>query len=142
MFITGGNGSGKSTLLKLLAGLYTASAGILIWDGQPVTSDRLADFRGLFAGVFADAYLFDELYSICEHDPNTLAEIVDVWLDSMELSDQVNFDETRFIQSQLSIGQQKRLALIVSILKKRPILLLMNLRPIKSLIFVIMFIGR
>ena len=124
MFITGGNGSGKSTLLKLLAGLYTASAGTLIWDGQPVTSNRLADFRGLFSGVFADAYLFDELYNICEHDPNKLAEIVDVWLDSMELSDQVNFDETRFIQSQLSIGQQKRLALIVSILKKRPILLL------------------
>ncbi len=124
MFITGGNGSGKSTLLKLLAGLYIPSAGHIIWDGVPVMPDRLADFRGLFAGVFADAFLFNELYGICNNDSNSLAEVVEVWLDSMALSDQVTFESSQFVHTQLSIGQQKRLALIVSVLKKRPILLL------------------
>ncbi|MEV7422892.1 ABC transporter ATP-binding protein [Streptomyces sp. NPDC091212] len=47
--IVGANGSGKSTLAKLLAGLYTPTAGTITWDGTDLTRvapeevwDRLA----------------------------------------------------------------------------------------------------
>lgn len=38
--LIGPNGAGKSSFLRLLAGLITPAAGRLIWDGDPVSSDR------------------------------------------------------------------------------------------------------
>lgn len=43
--LLGGNGSGKSTLLKVLAGLYTPSAGQLILDGVEMAQIQPGDIR-------------------------------------------------------------------------------------------------
>lgn len=47
--VVGENGAGKSTLMKVLAGVYTADAGELLLDGQPIRLVSVADAlaRGL-----------------------------------------------------------------------------------------------
>lgn len=39
LILVGPNGSGKSSLLRLMAGLTSAAAGHLRWDGEPVRAD-------------------------------------------------------------------------------------------------------
>lgn len=39
LILRGANGSGKSSLLRLMAGLTPPEAGILAWDGVPVSDD-------------------------------------------------------------------------------------------------------
>lgn len=41
--LLGENGAGKSTLMKVLNGVYTADAGSITWDGQPVSINAPAD---------------------------------------------------------------------------------------------------
>ena len=40
--LVGENGAGKSTVLKILAGLYRADAGTVMWRGQPVSFQNVA----------------------------------------------------------------------------------------------------
>lgn len=39
--LVGANGSGKSTLLRILDGLYFPTAGVVRFDGEPLTAERL-----------------------------------------------------------------------------------------------------
>jgi putative ATP-binding cassette transporter len=120
VFITGGNGSGKSTFLKLLAGLYEPSSGEITFDGVRV-DDRTRDvYRSLITAIFVDYHLFQMLYGIADPDP---AE-VDRLLTQFQLRDKTRLANGEFRTLDLSAGQRKRLALIVSLLEKRPILLL------------------
>lgn len=65
--LMGANGSGKSTLLRVLDGLYQPAAGLVKFDGVPLTEDRLrddrfnAEFRSRVALVFQnpDVQLFN-----------------------------------------------------------------------------------
>lgn len=124
IFITGANGGGKSTLLKLLAGLYLPTIGSLVWDNRIVDSAHLAAYRSLFAGVFADDVLFDQLYGVGTDD-RTAAVIAD-WLADMRLQDKIAYQPDGHCFSatqQLSTGEQKRLNFMVGVLKQRPVLL-------------------
>jgi putative ATP-binding cassette transporter len=120
VFITGGNGSGKSTFLKLLAGLYPSDSGELTLDGMPVNDDTRDTYRALISGIFVDYHLFQRLYGTPE--PNQ-AE-VNRLLTQFRLADKTALSEGQFRTLDLSGGQRKRLALIVGLLEKRPILLL------------------
>ncbi len=120
VFITGGNGSGKSTFFKVLAGLYTPDSGEMTFDGIRV-SDRTRDtYRGMIAAVFPDFHLFKRLYGIPHPDPIELDDL----LAAFKLLDKTNVTDGEFRTVDLSSGQRKRLALIVSLLEKRPLLLL------------------
>jgi putative ATP-binding cassette transporter len=120
VFITGGNGSGKSTFLKLLAGLYEPDAGEIRLDGVRINDSTRETYRALFAAIFADYHLFQRLYGIADPDPLE----VDRLLAQFRLEDKTSLAGGEFRTIELSSGQRKRLGLIVSLLEKRPILLL------------------
>jgi len=119
-FITGGNGSGKSTFFRLLAGLYHPDSGEIMLDGTPVTDSTRDAYRSLFAGNFVDYHLFQRLYGIADQN----AAEIDQLLIQFRLSDKTRLSDGEFSTIDLSGGQRRRLALIVSLLEKRPILLL------------------
>jgi putative ATP-binding cassette transporter len=120
VFITGGNGSGKSTFLKLLAGLYKPDSGEITFDEVRVGDSTRQNYRELIAAIFPDFHLFQRLYGIPDPDP---AE-VDRLLTQFQLIDKTRVTNGDFRTVDLSGGQRKRLALIVSLLEKRPVLLL------------------
>jgi putative ATP-binding cassette transporter len=120
VFISGGNGSGKSTFLKVLAGLYEPDSGDIFLDGVRVDDSNRDAYRSLIAAIFVDYHLFQRLYGIADPDP---AEI-DRLLTQFRLRDKTHLKNGEFGTLDLSGGQRKRLALIVSLLEKRPVLLL------------------
>jgi putative pyoverdin transport system ATP-binding/permease protein len=120
VFITGGNGSGKSTFLKVLAGLYTPAAGEIVLDGAAINESTKEIHRSLITAVFSDYHLFHRLFGIAEPEQ---AEI-DALLRQFELEQKTRVVDGEFNTLDLSGGQRKRLALIVGLLEKRPILLL------------------
>jgi len=120
VFITGGNGSGKSTFLRVLAGLYPPDSGEITLDGVRVNADTRDAYRALMSAIFFDYHLFQRLYGLPEADP---AEVIRL-LRQFRLDDKTGLSHGEFRTLDLSGGQRRRLALIVSLLEKRPILLL------------------
>jgi len=120
VFITGGNGSGKSTFLRVLAGLYPPDSGEIMLDGVRVNDATRDSYRSLMSAIFFDYHLFKRLYGIPEPDPGE----VDRRLTQFRLADKTTLSNGEFSTLDLSGGQRRRLALIVSLLEKRPIFLL------------------
>jgi putative pyoverdin transport system ATP-binding/permease protein len=120
VFITGGNGSGKSTFLRVLSGLYPPDSGDVTLDGRPVNDVNRDEYRGLMSAIFFDYHLFQRLYGIRDADPAD----IDRLLEKFRLSDKTSLVDGAFRTLDLSGGQRRRLALIVSMLEKRPIMIL------------------
>ncbi len=120
VFITGGNGSGKSTFLRVLAGLYPPDSGEIILDGIRINDHTRDTYRSLMSAIFFDYHLFQRLYGMPEAD----ATEIDRLLTRFRLEDKTGLSGGEFRTLDLSGGQRRRLALIVSLLEKRPILLL------------------
>ena len=120
VFVTGGNGSGKSTFMRVLAGLYEPTAGEVLLDGMRIVDSNREMYRELIAAIFTDYHLFQRLYGIPDPD---VAE-VNRLLTQFRLIDKTSLTDREFRTLDLSGGQRKRLGLIVSLLEKRPILLL------------------
>ncbi len=118
LFIVGGNGSGKSTFLKLLTALYYPRRGSVLLDGAPVNARNLQDYRNLFSVIFTDYHLFDQVYGEAAPDPAETHAL----LEQFELQDKVSLDGSRWSTTSLSTGQRKRIALIVSLLQRKPIM--------------------
>ena len=57
--IVGPSGSGKTTLVNLVARFFDVSSGAILLDGKDIRDLRVDDYRGLFAMVLQDVYLFD-----------------------------------------------------------------------------------
>lgn len=120
VFITGGNGSGKSTFLRVLSGLYPPDSGQIRLNGQLIGDETRDKYRSLMSGIFFDYHLFHRLYGIPDPDPGE----VDRLLRQFRLDTKTSLTKGEFRTLDLSGGQRRRLALIVSLLEKRPILLL------------------
>ena len=114
VFVTGGNGSGKSTMLRLITGLYRADSGRFLFNGQ---EHDIRLYRELFSAVFTDFHLFDRLYGMGDIDKAKLDDL----LRRFQLEKRVKYADGKFSTLDLSTGQKKRLAMIITIIEDKPI---------------------
>lgn len=113
-FITGGNGSGKTTFAKLLTGLYKAKNGTILLDGQELDHSEIGEY---FSNVFSDFYLFKRIYGI---ETAGKEEQINTYLELLQMQEKVDIVDGKFSTIDLSTGQRKRLALLISYLEDKP----------------------
>jgi putative ABC transport system ATP-binding protein len=125
----GPSGSGKSTLLGLLAGLDAPTAGSIIVDGTDITTlgeDRLARLRGEKIGfVFQFFHLVPSLTAF-ENVliPMEIAGRRDATARAGQLLEEVGLtDRAHHYPSQLSGGEQQRIAIARALANDPPIVL-------------------
>ena len=121
VFLTGGNGSGKTTLAKLITLLYIPMEGEIRLNGLLVTPETREWCRQHISAVFSDFYLFRELLGL--NQESRLEKTVGELLEHLQLSRKVRLENGSLSTLNLSQGQRKRLALLVSRLEDRPIVL-------------------
>jgi len=119
-FITGGNGSGKSTLLRMLTGLIPLDSGHLVADGMPLETTQMQDYRDRISAIFADYHLSRRLYCINNPDPARIQNL----LIRLDMQDKVTVCDNAFSTIDLSTGQRKRLAFVVSELEDKHVVVL------------------
>lgn len=117
IFFIGGNGCGKTTLLKALTMLYKSQSGSIYVDDKIVDNSNYLEFRELYSAIFYDFHLFDKLYGLEMVDPKRVNDLLKL----MQIDNKTEFKEDRFTMQNLSTGQRKRLALIVTFLEDKPI---------------------
>jgi putative ABC transport system ATP-binding protein len=127
--IVGPSGSGKSTLLGLLAGLDAPSTGRIVIDGVDITGlseDGLARLRGDKIGfVFQFFHLVPSLTAL-ENVlvPMEIAGRRDAMARARQLVDEVGLaDRAHHYPSQLSGGEQQRIAIARALANDPPIVL-------------------
>ena len=117
VYLIGGNGSGKTTLAKMLVGLYTPESGRILLNGEEVGEAQRDAYRQHFSVVFSDFFLFDTLLGIRLDNVDRAAHAL---LEDLQLAHKVKIENGVFSTLELSQGQRKRLALLVSYLEDRP----------------------
>jgi putative pyoverdin transport system ATP-binding/permease protein len=132
VFLVGDNGSGKTTLLNLIAGidrpskgsikvgLHDPQSGDIMLNGRPLDRRRMGSYREGISAIFAKYHVFRTLFGLGHiHDREVSATIIKV-----NLSGQTGVIKGVFTRMELSAGQKRRLALAVSLLENRDILIL------------------
>ncbi|WP_250517853.1 cyclic peptide export ABC transporter [Caballeronia sp. INDeC2] len=117
VFLIGGNGSGKTTLAKMLVGLYAPEGGRILLNGKPVGEAERDIYRQHFSVVFSDFYLFEALHGLKLDGLDARAHAL---LEALHLDHKVKIEKGVFSTTDLSQGQRKRLALLVTYLEDRP----------------------
>lgn len=118
IFLIGGNGSGKTTFIKLLCGLYRPTAGKIKLRGELVNQSANQLYREMFGGVFTDYYLFSNIRYL---DDANIPKRTENLLKKVKLNHKVTLEKGVFSTTDLSYGEKKRLALVISILEDRDI---------------------
>lgn len=130
--LLGPSGCGKSTLLHLLGGVLAADAGSITINGQTLSTMSEAardEFRSKQIGyVFQDFYLIPSLtakenieWALTSQERGSTMkrkQLIEQWFERVGLSDHMN----RY-PSQLSRGQQQRVAMIRALIHTPPLVL-------------------
>jgi putative ATP-binding cassette transporter len=119
IFITGGNGSGKTTLMKLMSGLYRPDTGRLVLGETLYSPATEAWIRDQISIIFSDFHMFRRLYGLGEPDPERITGL----LREMQIDHKTAVQGDGFTTINLSTGQRKRLALIVTLLEDKPVVI-------------------
>jgi putative ATP-binding cassette transporter len=119
VFITGGNGSGKTTLMKLMAGLYRPDSGRMVLGETVFSPSTEAWIRDQISIIFSDFHMFRRLYGLGEPDPERITGL----LHEMQIDHKTAVQGDSFTTINLSTGQRKRLALIVTLLEDKPVVI-------------------
>lgn len=124
--LLGASGSGKSTLVNILGGLDTATDGEVFYRGQDLTkaSEReLTDYRRHYVGFIFQFYnLIPSLTAL--ENVQIVTEIANDPMDAMEALKLVKLaDRADHFPSQLSGGEQQRVAISRAIAKRPAVLL-------------------
>lgn len=127
--ITGPSGSGKSTLLHCIGGVIQPNAGEILIKGTDIASlsqEKRDDFRQKHIGyIFQDFYLIPSLTAeeniklILPKMPKQKQDaLLEEWFAKVSLE-----DRRKHLPSQLSRGQQQRVAIIRALIHKPAIVL-------------------
>lgn len=129
--IIGQNGSGKSTILNLLLRFYEPQTGAVLADGQDVRAFPLEAYRGLFAVVSQEPYLF--FGSIADNVDLTGCAGRERVEDAMRVSGVSGYvgrmpegENTQIGRNgaRLSGGEKQKLAVARALLKDAPVVIL------------------
>ncbi len=119
--IVGKSGSGKTSLIMLIAGLECPNSGKIIFEGEDISQyseDRLADIRKRKIGIVFQSFYLIPNYTALENVSLVLEinKVPDAKKKSMELLEQLGLkDRVNHFPSQLSGGEQQRVAIARSI---------------------------
>jgi len=128
--LLGPSGCGKSTLLHILGGVLTAEEGIVTVANQTISTMSEVErdhFRSKHIGyIFQDFYLIPSLTAkeniewafTTQGSSIQRKQLIEQWFERVGLSSQMN----RY-PSQLSRGQQQRVAMIRALIHKPPLVL-------------------
>jgi len=127
--ILGPNGSGKSTLLKTLSGIWTPTAGRVLWNGEDLFKyDRKSISRTITLVPQNVQHYFD--FTVSEvvkmgRYPHSFKnkELDNQLLDEALKSVDISHLKERFV-SQLSSGERQRVYIARALMTESPILLL------------------
>jgi putative ATP-binding cassette transporter len=120
VFFVGHNGSGKTTFMNVLAGLLDPDEGRLLVDGKPLAPDDMAAYRARISAVFTNYHIFRELHGLEQVSKQEADEIIkQVWLYML-----TETRDGKFTRLDLSAGQKRRLALAVTLLEHRDLIIL------------------
>lgn len=120
IYLIGGNGCGKSTFAKLLCGLYSPASGSLSIDGRSASQD-LDWYRSHFSTIFSDFYVFPQVLNA--RGERAADDDIRRYLQQLQLADKVQVKDGVLSTTELSHGQRKRLALLLSYMEDAPIYL-------------------
>lgn len=121
--IIGPNGVGKTTLLKAIAGLLEVSQGNISLMGTDMTSRECKKNIGFMQenlSFYSDMTVYQVLDFICKIKYNgKFRDEIDMYLKKYQL-----FDYRNALVSTLSLGSQKKLAIIMALIGTPKLLLL------------------
>ena len=124
--ILGENGAGKTTLMKLIYGVETPDAGVILWKGQAVNLASPAEARALGIGmVFQHFSLFETLSVVQNIALIVPGRKVDLARRIRALGDEfgLNVDPDAMVHA-LSVGERQRVEIIRCLLLNPELLIL------------------
>ena len=129
IIVFGKSGTGKSTLLNLLLGFKQPESGEIFFNGEKITAQNIWDIRKQIAYVDQDVMMGEghvqkiiaEYFSFAAN-----SKIKFTPLELTELLEKFDLEPVILTKniSELSGGEKQRLALVVALLLKRPVMAL------------------